>query len=101
MKKERQEAGMMSISDKDLLEVSGGSAGDFRRGISRNDVVSYMQVLAERPGIIDRLEANSLTDADNDSIEKHFPSEPRFIRAAQFAHGRSIEELKAIALMKN
>ena len=92
---------MTSVSEKELREVNGGSAGSFRKGISAKDAVSYLQLLSERPGIIDRLEANTLTDEDCDSIDKYFSSENRFLRVAQFAHSRSIEEIQAIAAMND
>ena len=90
---------MTSVSEKDLLEVSGGAAAASSKGISRNDLASYIRVLSERPGITERMEANSLTDEDADCIEKHFSNENRFMRAAQFAYRKPIEELEAIASM--
>lgn len=97
--KERQEEEMASVSDQDLSEVTGGSAGKSGRVLSPKDAAGYLQVLSERPGILERLEANNLSDADFDSIAKHFPSEFRFIRAAQIAHKMPAEEVRAIALM--
>ena len=88
---------MTCISEQDLTKVNGGAARGISDIITTNDVIQYIQVLSERPGIIERLRASELTDEDADTILRHFPSEQKFIAIAKFAHNKTIEELIEIA----
>ncbi|MBP5279125.1 MAG: hypothetical protein J6Z03_01455 [Erysipelotrichaceae bacterium] len=86
---------MTFIEDNNLEKVSGGQGiADI---INTKDVLNYIMVLSESPGIIERLRMNDLSDDDVTSIEKHFVSESRFIAVARFAHDKTVEELMAIA----
>ncbi len=85
---------MNDLNEKDLEQVSGGG---FSEIINTNDVLGYIKVLAERPGIVDRLRASALTDEDVESILTYFVSENRFILTARFAYDRTVEELITIA----
>ena len=85
---------MTEFTEQDLEKVSGGGIAEI---INTNDVVNYIQVLSECPGVIDRLRAGDLSDADLLSIQRHFPSVDRFIAVAKFAHDKTVEELMEIA----
>ena len=88
---------MTCVSEQDLTKVTGGAARGISEIITTQDVINYIQVLSERPGIIERLRASELTEEDADSILRHFPSEQKFIAIARFAHDKTIEEMMTIA----
>ena len=85
---------MTYIDEKELKDVNGAGIKEVR---DSDDIMKYVQVLTERPGIADRLGANLLNDEDEEAIARHFYSIHKFIVIAGFAHDKTVEELTAIA----
>lgn len=85
---------MNNINEKDLEQVSGG---EFSEIVNTEDVLSFIKVLSERPGIVERLRASILSEEDEQTILTYFLSVNRFIMVARLAHNKTIVELMAIA----
>lgn len=85
---------MTYIDEKDLKNVNGAGIGGI---LNSEDIMKYIQVLTERPGIVDRILTSTFDDEDEQAALRHFNSAEKFIVIAGFAHDKTVEELMAIA----
>ena len=85
---------MTVIEEKELNSVSGGGISEI---LTTDDMINYIQLLSERPGIIERLRMSCLSEEDDEAILRHFNSIDKFVIIARFAHNRTVDELMAIA----